>query len=65
MILSHLIGSTDFFGRRGSKGFPDIFRGFDEMRREMEKEFNDAIRNMETKAPKDLVREYETPQGSK
>jgi len=54
-----------FFGRRDSRGFPDIFRGFDEMRREMEREFNDAIRNIETKAPKDLVKEYETPEGGK
>ncbi|HEY7078542.1 MAG TPA: archaeal heat shock protein Hsp20 [Nitrososphaeraceae archaeon] len=54
-----------FFGRRASKGFPDIFRGFDEIRREMEREFNDTIRNIETKAPKDLVREYETPEGGK
>ena len=54
-----------FFGRKTSRGFPDIFRGFDEMRREMEREFNDAIRNIETKAPKDLVKEYETPEGGK
>jgi HSP20 family protein len=46
------------FGRRDSKGFPDIFRGFDEMKRKMVKEFNDTIRNIETKASKDLVREY-------
>ena len=31
----------------------------------MEREFNDAIRNIETKAPKDLVKEYETPEGGK
>jgi HSP20 family protein len=54
-----------FFGRRTSRGFPDIFRGFDEMRRDIEREFNDAIRNIETKAPKDLVKEYETPEGGK
>lgn len=58
-----------FFGRRASRGsgfgFPDIFRGFDEMRREMEREFDDAFRSMETKTPKDLVREYQTPEGGK
>ena len=44
-----------FFGRRGF--FDDMFRGFDEMRREMEREFED----MEKRIPKDLVREYATP----
>jgi len=52
-------------GRRRGFGFPDIFRGFDEMRREMEREFEDTFKNIETKAPKDLVREYETPGGGK
>ena len=47
-----------FFGGRrsssraqGSAGFPDIFRGFDEMRREMEREFQDMFKNIETNAP--------------
>jgi HSP20 family protein len=44
-----------FGGRRGF--FDDIFRGFDEMRREMEREFEDV----EKRIPKDLVREYTTP----
>ena len=52
-------------GRGGFFGFPDIFRGFDEMRREMEREFEDTFKNIENKAPKDLVREYETPGGGK
>ena len=51
-------------GRRGF-GFSDFFKGFDEMRREMESEFEHRFRDIETKAPKDLVREYETPEGSK
>jgi HSP20 family protein len=51
-----------FFGRRGFGGFfDDMFRGFDQMRREMEKEFGD----IEKKIPKELVREYNTPQGGK
>src|SRR5256886_16407343 len=56
-----------FFGRSSSRGFgfPDIFRGFDEMRREMEREFEETFKNIETKAPKDLVREYETSTGGK
>jgi HSP20 family protein len=64
-----------FFGGGGSRrsgrggggffGFPDIFRGFDEMRREMEREFEEQYKDIETKAPKDLVREYETAGGGK
>ncbi len=55
-----------FFGRgRRGFGFSEFFKGFDEMRREMENEFEHRFRDIETKAPKDLVREYETPEGSK
>ena len=57
--------SSRAVGRGGFFGFPDIFRGFDEMRREMEREFEDTFKNIEDKAPKDLVREYETPGGGK
>lgn len=50
------------FGRRGRGNFfDDMFQGFDQMRREMEREFEDVQSN----APKDLVREYETPEGGK
>jgi HSP20 family protein len=49
------------FGREGSGG---IFSEFEEMRREMEKMFEDAFRDAE-KFPKDLVREYETEGGGK
>jgi HSP20 family protein len=58
-----------FGGKRGFGGgegfFGDMFRGFDQMRREMEREFEDTFKNIESKAPKDLVREYETPGGGK
>jgi HSP20 family protein len=58
-----------FFGKWGEKahgfGFPDIFRGLGEMRREMEREFQDVLKDIQTKAPKDLVREYETKEGEK
>jgi HSP20 family protein len=58
-----------FFGRwSGSSrrsGFPDFFSGFDEMRREMERGFENAFKNMQDQAPKDLVKEYQTPGGSK
>jgi HSP20 family protein len=56
-----------FFGSGRSRGggFPDIFRGFDDMRREMQKEFEDAFKNIQARAPKDLVKEYQTPGGDK
>ena len=53
--------SRRFFGlgRRGF--FDDMFRGIDQMKREMEREFED----MEKRIPKDLIREYTTPEGGK
>jgi HSP20 family protein len=48
-------------GEGGSRFFDDMFREFDEMQREMEREFED----IEKRIPKDLVREYETPEGGK
>ena len=50
-------------GRRGLGGgsFDDMFRGFDQMRRHMEREFED----IEKRIPKDLIREYTTPEGGK
>ena len=58
----------DWFGRGrrlsgGHRG--DIFGQFDEMRREMERMFEDQFKDMQTKAPKDLIREYETSEGRK
>jgi HSP20 family protein len=40
-------------------------RGLDEMRREMQRQFEESFKNIEMKAPKDLIREYETPEGNK
>jgi HSP20 family protein len=61
-----------FFGRggmtplgRGGGWFGDIPRQFDEMRREMARMFEEQSKDIQTKAPKELVREYETPQGGK
>jgi HSP20 family protein len=48
------------FGRGG-----DIFGQFDEMRREMEKLFENQFKDIQARAPKDLIREYETPEGDK
>jgi HSP20 family protein len=47
----------DFFGR-------DIFREFDEIQREMQKMF-EQYSDIQTNAPKELVREYETQEGEK
>src|SRR3954454_7275211 len=41
-----------------------MFRGFDDMQREMNRMFN-VFNNLSTNAPKELVREYETQKGGK
>ena len=38
----------------------DMPRQFDEMRREMERMFEEQFRDIETKVPKELLREYQT-----
>lgn len=50
---------SSFFGRGRGGFFDDIFKGFKETQREIEREFADIKKNM----PKDLVREYKTPEG--
>ena len=45
----------------GGGFFEDMFRGFDQLRQEMEREFED----IEKRIPKNLVREYNTPEGGK
>ena len=59
-----------FFG--GREGNPrtggwrrDVFREFEDMRREMERMFEEEFRDIQSTAPKELVREYETPEGGK
>jgi HSP20 family protein len=56
-----------FFPRTGGSWdrLSDMPRQFDEMRREMQRMFEEQFKDIQTKAPKDLVREYETSQGSK
>ena len=59
-------GSRRSGGRGGGFfGFPDIFRGFDDMKKEMERQFEQQFKDIESKAPKDLVKEYETSTGGK
>jgi HSP20 family protein len=50
-------------GRRGG-GSGSIFSEFEEMRREMERIMEETIQDT-NRLPKDLIREYETPEGGK
>jgi HSP20 family protein len=52
-------------GPFGSWNFNDLFREFDEMRSEMERTFYEPFKNIENRVPKDLIKEYETPEGGK
>jgi HSP20 family protein len=54
-------------GSRASRQYPfgDMFRGFDEMRSQMKRQFEEQLKNFQSTAPKELVREYETPEGDK
>ena len=58
-----------FLSRRGGSSddwFRDMPRQFEQMRREMEKMFQEQFTDIdETKIPKDLVKEYQTPEGAK
>lgn len=47
------------------RDFSDIFRDIYSIRNELERRFSEQLKAMESKIPKDLVREYETPEGSK
>ena len=49
----------------GRWNFNDLFKEFDEMRKEMERTFSEPFKNVENRVPKDLVKEYETPEGVK
>ena len=58
----------NFFGRNANKNrgrfFDDYFAGFEEMQEEMERIFK-QFNNIQSTAPKELVREYQTPDGTK
>jgi HSP20 family protein len=65
-----IFGSSNFPLSRGGTGsgdwFRDMPRQFEQMRREMERIFQEQFTDIdETKVPKDLVREYQTPEGGK
>ena len=52
-------------GRNFGWNFDDMFKELDEMRNEMNREFSEQLKNFENSVPKDLVKEYETPEGRK
>ncbi|HSF50445.1 MAG TPA: archaeal heat shock protein Hsp20 [Nitrososphaeraceae archaeon] len=58
----NFFSDRDGFGRWN---FDDMFREFDEMRREMSRIFSEQFKNIEGKVPKDLIKEYETPEVGK
>lgn len=45
--------------------FDDMLKEYDDFRKDMEKFFQDEFKEIETKAPKELVREYTTSEGGK
>ena len=55
----------DWFNRFWPFRRSNPFEGFEEMRREMEREFEENLKDIEGKVPKDLVREYVTEDGAK
>jgi HSP20 family protein len=61
------IEPSDWFKKyfQGRSGFDDVFKSFDEMRNRMEREFEKGFKQFQSSTPKDLVREYETPEGAK
>jgi HSP20 family protein len=66
-----LFGGSNFpfLPRRGSGSedwFRDMPRQFEQMRREMERMFQEQFTDIdETKIPKELIREYQNPEGGK
>ena len=45
--------------------FDDMFRGMDETRRQLERQFQESFKDIEKQAPKNLIKEYETSDGNK
>src|SRR5688500_11460021 len=70
-FFRNLFGGAGTRGRREGRGFgsgwnfDDMFRDFDEMRKEAERFFSEQFKNIENKVPKDLIKEYDTPEGGK
>jgi HSP20 family protein len=60
-----LSSSMPFSLREALDLYGDLPRQFEQMRRAMEREFEEQFRDVETKVPKELVREYQTTKGNK
>ena len=60
---SRMPSPSSSIGRGG--WFGDMPRQLDEMRREMQRMFEEQFKDIQSNIPKELVREYETPQGGK
>ena len=60
-LFNSRIEGSSFVGRF----FDDIFREFDEMKSEMSRTFSEQFKNIENTVPKDLIKEYDTPEGGK
>src|ERR671910_739197 len=62
-LRNRLFGDMDSFSK---DWFNDIPRQFEQMRQGMERMFQEQFRDIdETKIPKELIREYQTPEGAK
>ena len=68
-LRNRLFGDIDPFTRVrdfGGDWFSDMPRQFEQMRRGMERMFQEQFRDTdETKIPKELIKEYQTPEGAK
>jgi HSP20 family protein len=53
------------FMGRSRFGHPSLFRDIDDIQGEMEKMFEAQFRKLPSDIPKELIREYETPEGGK
>jgi hypothetical protein len=68
-VLNQMIDLGDFWHwigsqrtgkwRSGGGDGGDVFREFEDMRREMERMFEEQLRDIQSIAPKEFVREYE------
>ena len=58
--FNRFFGGNWPFGRRNT-----IFEGFEEMKKDMEREIEENLRDIEEKAPKDLIKEYVAEDGAR
>jgi len=62
--INRFFGSDNWpFSRGTRRNFGNPFGSYDEIRREMEREFEESFRNIEKMVPEDLIKEYDTAHG--